>query len=72
MSTFNCIVINKRQLRLFIPTDNRNIRVMYEICSKWTIKTPEQRHWHFSHVFIDNFEQISRIVLVFSILTLHK
>ena len=37
---------------------------MYEICSKLAIKTPERR----SGVVI-NFEQISNIVLVSSLLT---
>ena len=41
---------------------------MCEICSKLTIKTPEQR----SGVFVVNFEQISYIVLVFPLLILYK
>ena len=44
----------------------------YESCSKLTIKTPEQRQWHRSGVFIVNFEQISHIVPVFVSLTLNK
>ena len=44
-----------------LPTGNRNIRTMYETCSKLTIKTLERRR---SGVFIINFEQISIIVLV--------
>ena len=40
---------------------------MCEICLKLTIKTPERRG-----VFMFNFEQISHIVLVFSLLTLNK
>ena len=41
-----------------------------EICSKLTIKTPEQRNRHRSSVVIVNFEQISQIALVFLLLTL--
>ena len=44
---------------------------MCEICSKLTVKTPEQCHWRRSGVFIANFEQISHIALVFPILTLN-
>ena len=46
--------------------NNRNSRTMCEICLKLTIK------WRRSGVFIANFEQISRIVLVFLLLTLNK
>ena len=40
---------------------------MYEIYSKFTIKTPERRRR--SGVFIVNFEHISHLVLVFLLLT---
>ena len=43
---------------------------MFEICSKLTKKTTERRHWRGSGVFIVNFEHISRLVLVFLLLTL--
>ena len=43
---------------------------MYKICSKLTIKTPEERHWGRSGVFIVNFEHILHLVLVFLLLTL--
>ena len=39
---------------------------------KIPIKTPERRQWCRSDVFIVNIEQISHIVLVFSLLTLNK
>ena len=52
--------------------NNRNTRTMCEICSKLIIKTPEQRHWRRFGVFIVNFEQILRIVLVFLLLTRNK
>ena len=45
---------------------------MCEICSKLTIKTPEQRQWRRSGAFIVNFEQISHIVLIFPLLTLNE
>ena len=44
--------------------NTRDIKTRCEICSKLKIKTAERRHWHRSHVFINIFEQISRIVLV--------
>ena len=50
----------------------RSTRARCEICSKLTIKTPEQRHWRCSCVFIVNFEYISHLVLVFRLLTLSR
>ena len=38
--------------------NNRNTRKRCEICSKLTIKIPEQRHWPRFRVFIVNFEHI--------------
>ena len=52
--------------------DNRNTRKRCDICSKLTIKTSEQHHWHPSGVFIVNFEHISHLVLGFLLLTLSK
>ena len=37
----------------------RNTRYRCEVCSKLTRKTPEQRQWRHSGVFIVNFENIS-------------
>ena len=51
--------------------NNRNTRIMFEICPKAAIKTPE-RSRHRSAVFIVNFEHISHLVLVFLLLTLSK
>ena len=51
--------------------NNRNTRTRREICSKLTIKTIERRHWCCTVVFIVNFEYISRLVLVFLLLTLN-
>ena len=57
-------------INLFKPNYG-NTRKMYEIYSKLTILTPEQRSWRRSFVFIINFEQISQIALV-SLLILNK
>ena len=51
--------------------NHQNTGTMCEICSKLSM-TPEQLHWRRSDFFIVNFEQISRIALVFSLLTLNK
>ena len=50
--------------------NNGNSRTRCEICSELTVKTPEQRQWRRSGVFIVNFENISHLVLVFLLLTL--
>ena len=52
--------------------NNGNTRARCEISSKLTIKTPEQRHWRRSGVFIVNFEYISNLVLVFLLLTFSR
>ena len=41
-----------------LNVNNRNTRTMCEICSKLTIKTPEQRQWRRSGVFIVICEHI--------------
>ena len=63
------------KLRICFPVDvcllrvnNRRTRIRCEICLKLTIKTPEQRQWRTSGVFIINFEHI--LHLVFLLLTL--
>ena len=45
---------------------------MFEIYSKFTIKTPERRHYTLVCYLYYNFEQISHIVLVFQLLNLNK
>ena len=45
----------------------RNTRKSCKICSKLTIKKPEQQQWCRSGVFIVNFEHISRITHCFGI-----
>ena len=42
---------------------------MNEIRSKLTVKTPEQRQWRCSDLFIVNFEDILDLVVVFLLLT---
>ena len=42
-----------------------NTRRKCEICSKLTIKTPEQRHWRCSGVLNVNFEHVSHLFLMF-------
>ena len=56
-----------------LNVNNRNTRTRGEICSKLTIKTPEQRHWPRSGDFIVNFKHllISHLVLMFLLLTLN-
>ena len=51
--------------------NNRNTRTRCDVCSKLTIKTPEQRQWRRSGVFIVNFEHISHLVPVFPLLNLN-
>ena len=53
-----------------LKVNNRNTRTRCEICSKLTKKTLERRHWRRSSIFSVNFEHISRLVLVFLLLTL--
>ena len=56
---------------LMLKVNNRDARKRCEICSKLTIKTPEQRHWRRSGVFIGNFEYISQVLLVLLLLNLN-
>ena len=51
---------------------NKNTRKRCEICSKVTIKTPEQSQWRRSGVFIVTFEHISHLFLAFLLLTLNN
>ena len=43
--------------------NNKNTRKLSKICSKLTIKIPEERLWRRSGVFIVNFEHISQLLL---------
>ena len=55
-----------------LKINNRNTRKKCEICSKFTIKTPEWRQLRHSGAFIVSFEHISHRFLVFLLLTLKK
>ena len=55
-----------------LKVNNKNTGTRSEICSKLTIKAPEQCQWCRSSVFIVNFEHILYLVLMFGLLTLNK
>ena len=71
------LIKNIRQIKdnpagiYLLKVNDRNTGTRCEICSKLTIKTPERRQWRRCGVFIVNFEPISRLVLVFLLLTLN-
>ena len=54
-----------------LKVNSRSTRTRCEICSKLTIKIPEQCQWRRSDVFMITFEHISHLVLVFLLLTLN-
>ena len=64
------IYINPANIYLY-KVNNRNITKRCEIFSKLTIKTPERRRRR-SDAFIVTFEHISRLFLVFLLLTFRK
>ena len=66
---YSPIITSDPSIYLPVQSNNRNTRTSSEICSKLTIKTPEQCHWCCFGVFV-NFEQFSQTVLVFLLLTL--
>ena len=53
----------------WLKVNSRNTRARCELCLKLTIKTPQQRQWSRSGVFIINFEHTSHFVVVFPLLT---
>ena len=65
-------ILKRPNNNLMLKVNNKNIRTRCKICSKLTIKTPEQRQWRRSGVFIVNFEHILHLALVFLLLTLNK
>ena len=80
LATLEQIMLSELQLMFLLPfpagiyllkVNNRNTRRRCEMCSKLTIKNPEQHHWRRSGVFILNFEYISHLVLVFLLITLN-
>ena len=69
----NVFRVNNKQSSIFICLNSRNgVPTICEICSKLTIKTPEQRQWPLSGGFIVNFEQILQIVTGARLLTFSK
>ena len=63
---FNWIEIKRNSANIYLlKVNNRSRRKWCEICSKLTIKIPEQRHSLRSSVFIVNFEHISHLFNVF-------
>ena len=50
-----------------LRVNNRNSRTRCEIGSQLTIKIPKRRQWRRSGIFIVNFERISHLVLLLSI-----
>ena len=60
------IAFTPAKIYLF-KVNNRNTIRRCEICSKLTIKTPEERQSRKSGVFMVNFEQISHIFFGVSI-----
>ena len=65
------IVNDPANLYLF-KVNNRNTRKKYATCSKLSIKTPEQRQWRRSKVFIVSFEHIWHFFLVLLLLPLSR
>ena len=63
------LILNRFHTLLFTLLKNRNTKKRCEICSKLTIKTAERRRRR-SSVFIVSFEHISRLFLMFLLLTL--
>ena len=61
-----------RKLTIDLPEKLLSKHLLYETCSKLTIKRPERRQRRHSGLFFVNSEQISYIVLVFTLLTLNK
>ena len=57
-------VVFQASIYLF-KVNNRNTRKMQEICSNFTMRTPERRRWCRSGVVLVNFEQNSHITLLF-------
>ena len=62
---------NQAGICLFKIKDVNN-RTMGETCSKLKIRPPELRQWRRSGVFMNRFEQVSHILMVFLLLNLTK
>ena len=63
----NAFTLKKAAGNYIFKVTNRSTRKRCEIRSKLTIKTPEQRQWRHSDVFIVKFEHISYLVLVLTL-----
>ena len=71
-SVVSIVGFEEVNIHLF-KVNNGDTRIMYQICSKLTIKKLGWRYWPRSGVFIVvNFEHIPHIVLVFPLLALKK
>ena len=55
-----------------LKVNNKNTKNISEICSKFTIKTPERHDWRCSDVFIINFERTSHFFSSISIVNFDK
>ena len=62
----------RRKCSSQLEFENQSTWTIYEICWKWTVNALEWLQWRHSGVFIVNSEQISHLVLVFSLSNLHK
>ena len=73
MMMMNCFYeINGWPIAIYLlKINSENTKTSCEICSKLLIKTPEQRQWRHSDVFIINFEHILHLFLVLLLLTLN-
>ena len=55
-----------------LKVNNMNIREWWIIYAKLTLKTSEWCHWHCYGVFIVKIEHISRLFLLFLLLTMNR
>ena len=58
MKRINTNLHNIPAVNYMLKGNNGNTRTRCEICSKLTIKIPEQRHCRRSGIFIVNFEHV--------------
>ena len=54
-----------------LKINNRNVQTRREICLKLLKNTQKGRKWRRSDAFIDDFEQISNLILVSLLVTLN-
>ena len=71
-SVVSIVGFEEVNIHLF-KVNNGDTRIMYQICSKLTIKKPVSRYWYRSGVFIVvNFEHIPSVVPPVPLLTFKK